>query len=121
MEKVQLRKDLDRPGYFWWESVLSGLFLSGALLAQAPPPEPASRQDAISALQAQKAKDIRPPEVARAEGLVRRFEELFLIDPSGFFPSFDSIYPGGGLTFGAGYRQFYGDNTFWQVRGLYSL
>jgi hypothetical protein len=52
---------------------------------------------------------------------VRRLEEQFLLDPSGFFPAFESVYHGGGLTLGAGYRRFFGDNTFWQVKGLYSF
>ena len=31
------------------------------------------------------------------------------------------MYQGGGLTLGAGYRKYYGDNTSWYVQGLYSL
>jgi Omp85 superfamily domain len=31
------------------------------------------------------------------------------------------VYSGGGLTLGAGYRQFYGDRTHWDVKGLYSV
>jgi hypothetical protein len=31
------------------------------------------------------------------------------------------VYHGGGLTLGAGYRQYYGDNTHWYVQGLYSF
>ena len=47
----------------------------------------------------------------------REFLEL----PSGFYPVFASVYSGGGFTLGAGYRQFYGDRTFWDVKGLYSI
>jgi hypothetical protein len=87
-------------------------------MAQAPP---VSRFDAISLRQAEKSRNTRPPQPDRLEALVLRAESLFLIDPSGFFPYFDSVYQGGGLTFGAGYRKFFGDNTFWEVKGLYSM
>ncbi len=102
--------------------ILTGLLLSGALLAQAPPePGPASREQSISVQQAVKAKKNETPKPSKAEQWVRRFQEIFLLDPAGFFPYFDSVYHGGGLTLGAGYRQFYGDNTFWEVKGLYSV
>jgi hypothetical protein len=100
--------------------VVAGIVLSNALLAQAPPPQPVSRLDLIATQQAEKAKASRPPTIDRAEEVVRKLESVFLVDPSGFFPYFDSVYQGGGLTVGAGYRQFYGDNTFWEVKGLYS-
>ena len=45
----------------------------------------------------------------------------FLTDPSGLYPFFGSVYSGGGFTLGAGYRQFYGDRTHWDLKGLYSL
>ena len=49
--------------------------------------------------------------------LKREFLEL----PSGFYPYFASVYSGGGFTLGAGYRQFYGDRTHADVKGLYSI
>ena len=58
---------------------------------------------------------------SKAEEWVLKAEELFLVDPSGFFPYFDSVYQGGGLTLGAGYRKFFSDNSFWDVKGLYSV
>ena len=45
----------------------------------------------------------------------------FLQDPNGFYPYFGSVYSGGGFTLGAGYRQFSGDRTPWDVTGLYSM
>jgi hypothetical protein len=102
--------------------LFSGALVAGMLFAQsAPPAEPASREEAIASEKARKAADSRPPERDRAEEIVLRAEKLFLVDPSGFFPYFDSVYQGGGLTLGAGYRRFYGDNTFWEVKGLYSV
>ena len=99
---------------------LSAAAFSGTLLAQSAAP-PASREEAYAVQQAEKERVSRPPKQDRAERLIRKVETLFLIDPSGFFPAFESVYQGGGLTLGGGYRQFYGDNTFWQVKGLYSL
>ena len=51
----------------------------------------------------------------------RRVSREFLEQPSGFYPYFASVYSGGGFTLGAGYRQFFGDRTHWDVKGLYSL
>jgi hypothetical protein len=82
---------------------------------------PVSRLDAISQQQAEKYRTSQPPKSDRVEALVERAEALFLLDPSGFFPYFDSVYQGGGVTAGAGYRKFFGDNTFWEIKGLYSI
>src|SRR5215212_10003355 len=94
--------------------------LSGTLPAQ-DPPAAASREETYSARQTEKARESSPPSRNTVERIVRKAEMLFLVDPSGFFPAFEGVYQGGGLTLGAGYRSFYGDNTFWQVKGLYSV
>lgn len=80
-----------------------------------------TRAGVIEAQQLQKSKVIRAPQPDKAEAIIRRFEGIFLEDPSGFYPFFGSVYHGGGLTLGAGYRQFYGDNTSWNIQGLYSF
>jgi hypothetical protein len=116
-----VRPDPLRVTVRWFACIVGGMILSSTLLAQGPSAEPASRMDSIALLQAEKAKVTSPPEPDRAEALIRRLEKIFLVDPSGFFPYFDSVYQGGGLTLGAGYRQFYGDNSFWEVKGLYSF
>ena len=105
-----------RCGVAGWAACI----VSATLAAQDPPPA-ASREETYSLRQAEKARESRPPKRQAAEEIVRRAEMIFLIDPSGFFPAFDSVYQGGGLTLGAGYRGYYGDNTFWQVKGLYSF
>jgi len=94
--------------------------LAGTLSAQSTSP-PASREEAYSLQQDEKARDSHPPKFSKAEEMVRKAEAIFLVDPSGFFPAFDSVYQGGSVTLGAGYRRFYGDNTFWQIKGLYSV
>ena len=105
----------------WCSVILVSSMLPTALYGQSAPVEPESRSESLSTLQAEKARVTRPPSADRAEAWVRKMEALFLVDPSGFFPYFDSVYQGGGLTLGAGYRKFYGDNTFWEVKGLYSV
>jgi hypothetical protein len=49
-----------------------------------------------------------------AEGAL--FEES-----TGFAPAMGSVYHGGGMGFGAKYKRYYGDNTFWSVKGLYTI
>jgi len=80
-----------------------------------------TRAGTFAVQQAQKSKVVKAPQPDKAEALVRRFERIFIEDPSGFYPYFASVYRGGGLTLGAGYRKFYGDNTSWHIQGLYSF
>ncbi len=84
-------------------------------------PEGETRAGILTVQQAQKSKITRAPQPDKAEALIRRFEGIFLEDPSGFYPYFASVYHGGGLTLGTGYRKFYGDNTSWNIQGLYSF
>ncbi len=80
-----------------------------------------TRAGIIEARQIEKSKATHAPQPDKAEGIVRRFEGIFIEDPAGFYPTFGTVYHGGGLTLGAGYRKYYGDNTFWNIRGLYSF
>ena len=80
-----------------------------------------SRNGILAALQAEKLKASKPYQPDRAEALLHRLEKMILLEPSGWYPYFSSVYPGGGLTGGAGYRKFYGDNTNWYVQGMYSF
>lgn len=80
-----------------------------------------TRADLIAEEQADKATRLRPYEPSAAERLVTRAGRMMLESPAGFFPAFGSVYAGGGLALGGGYRQYYGDRTFWDVRGLFSI
>jgi hypothetical protein len=62
-----------------------------------------------------------PYRPSRAEEIAAGVQRHLVETPSGPYPWFDSAYGGGGFTFGAGYREFTGDRTFWDARGLYSL
>src|SRR5689334_16501294 len=98
--------------------VISSLLFAGLAMAQQ---EAESRQAVVTGTQEEKAGELKPPQPDRVEALVRKFEKIFLETPSGFYPLFSSVYHGGGLTLGGGYRRFYGDNTSWNVQGLYSF
>ena len=80
-----------------------------------------SRAAVIAEEQAEKAKQLHPYEPSKAEQMFTRLTRGFIETPSDFYPSFGSVYGGGGFTLGAGYRRFYGDRALWNVRGLYSI
>jgi hypothetical protein len=108
------------------KTVLAALMMFGTLCVAAhgqegSVPAEESREATVAAQQADKAKTGRPPQPSKAEQWVRKFEGIYLEDPSGFYPYFGSVYHGGGLTLGAGYRKYYGDNTFWDLKGAYSF
>ena len=88
-------------------------------------PLPAFAQDTReaewAAEQAKKAAAQARYEPTRAEALLVTLKHKFLEEPSGFYPYFASVYSGGGFTLGAGHRQFTGDRTHWDVKGLYSF
>ena len=88
-------------------------------------PSPAAAQEAtrageIAAAQAEKARQLKPYVPNKAERIVSDLKAKLFEQPSGFYPWFDSVYSGGGFTLGGGYRNFYGDRTHWDARGLYS-
>jgi hypothetical protein len=102
-------------------TVLMLLLLSSRVAVSQDRAEEESRAGILAAQQAQKSEKSRPPEPDKVEAVIRRVERIFLEDPSGFYPYFSSVYHGGGLTLGAGYRKFYGDKTSWNIQGLYSF
>ena len=87
----------------------------------APASGQSSRAEVIAQQEAAKAKKLAPHTPNKAEALVGKIEEILLVSPSGFYPFFGSVWSGGGFTLGAGYRQFTGDNTFFDIKGLYSF
>ena len=80
-----------------------------------------TRTALIAAQQAAKAKAMAPPPLSKAELVTDWIQQRILTErPHGIIPYFDSVYGGGGLTLGAGYRQAFADHSLWIVRGLYS-
>jgi outer membrane protein assembly factor BamA len=114
-------------------ALLIPLALASAAMAQgtgaaviaetAPSARPADDQTrfaAIAAEQARKAGESTPDVPSAAERWATAVRRELLTEPSGFYPYFGSVYSGGGVTLGGGYRQFFGDRTHWDVKGLYS-
>lgn len=80
-----------------------------------------TREQEIADEQADKAKRLVPYLPTKAERILGRIQSGFVELNSGFFPYLGSVYSGGGFTLGGGYRQFYGDRSNWDVKGLYSI
>jgi len=106
-------------------SICTRAFVATAIListvAGTAAQEPSSRAAAIAAEQADKATKLAPPTPSRIERLVIDTRRRMVESPSGPYPYFASVYSGGGFTIGAGFRQYYGDRTLWNLRGMYSI
>jgi outer membrane protein assembly factor BamA len=79
-----------------------------------------TREGVIAAQQAEKATRLAPRVPSKAENLILAAEHMLLLEPSGFYPVFGSVYSGGGFTLGGGYRWFTGDRTNTSLSGMYS-
>src|SRR5687767_708140 len=97
-----------------WLSVASLLAMAAPTAAQE------TSAGVIAAAQAAKAERLQPYVPGKAERIAAGFKKRLFETPNGFYPWLDSVYSGGGLTLGGGYRRFYGDRTYWTGRGLYS-
>jgi hypothetical protein len=103
-----------------WAVIVSAVIASvGAAPAAAVAQE--TRTEEITKKQEEKAAKSQPYQPNRYERIMNRLEESFASPPSGFFPDFGSVYPGGGFTLGGGYRHFYAREAVWEIKGLYSI
>jgi hypothetical protein len=101
-----------------WSLALAILALPGA---SSPAVAQSSRTETIEAQQAEKAKELRPRLPPKGERIFKRVKDELIDEPSGLYPLFGSVYAGGGLAVGAGYRGYYGDNTHWDAKVLQSI
>jgi hypothetical protein len=102
--------------------IACALTIIGCLcLAPAAAAQEATRAQEIEAKQKEKSGKLAPYQPSRAEKFLARIEENFASPPNGFYPEFGSIYPGGGLSVGLGYRRFYAREAVWNIRTLYSI
>jgi hypothetical protein len=99
---------------------LVALALAVYAVAAVPVAAQETRAETIALAQAAKASKLAPYEPGKAERIAAAVKRQFVDSPDGFYPWFESVYSGGGFTLGAGYRTFYGDRSFFDVRGLYS-
>lgn len=79
-----------------------------------------SRAEEIARLQAEKATQLRPYEKSPGERGLEIAQQI-IIGGSGVYPWLGSIYPGGLLGFGGGYRQLFGDTGAFNVLGGWSI
>jgi hypothetical protein len=100
--------------------VAFGVFVVSPLL-------PATAQDSREALstdqQQKKAATAAPEPLNRAEVFFDQLEhgKWFLGVPRGWYPAIGTIYPGGGIAGGVGFRQHIGYDSFVDVSAMYSL
>src|SRR5215470_3960001 len=72
-----------------------------------------TRAETIARQQDEKAARLTPNEPTRGERIFLEVKRRYVDERNGFYPLLGSIYAGGGLAFGGGYRQYYGDRAFW--------
>jgi hypothetical protein len=82
-----------------------------------------TRADVIRQEQADRVKQLQPPEPNGVERLIDRLQDWGLIAgaPRGFYPWFGSVYPGGSFAAGLGARKPFGDDGAFNIFGGYSI
>lgn len=80
-----------------------------------------TRVGVIGQQEGERAKTAAPPVKSKAERVFDNIRNGMVESPDGFYPYLDTVYSGGGFTLGAGYRDFVGDRSTIDVRGLYSI
>lgn len=95
------------------------IYLAGTSVAHAQ----ASRRDEHALRQGQKAAIVRPVEKNAAEKIFDRLEDWGILTgtPNGLYPWGGSVYSGGGLALGAGFRRGFGDTGAVNLLGGYSI
>src|SRR5215813_3003355 len=82
--------------------------------------EPATRQAAVEAAEAEKAGELHPYIETSGERWMARVERMLSEAPR-WHPFFESAYYGGGLTLGAGYAHHVSPYNMLDVRGSYTI
>lgn len=100
--------------------VASGAFI----LLPLPSATAQTTREAVTAQQQQeKAATAAPEQPNKAEIFFDQLEQgkWFLGVPRGWYPIMGTIYPGGGMAGGAGYRHHIGYDSYVDVSGMYSI
>lgn len=103
-----------------WRAVTVATLLAIA----APASAQQTRTEAIEQAQAEKSKVLKPYVPNKAEKILELVESRAWLDPNflhGFYPTFASVYPGGGFTVGAGVRKYTGYYSHMDLRGSWSF
>jgi hypothetical protein len=112
-----------RPIKIRWAALVLVVGAS-ALLGTSKANAQESRADLIAGQQEAKSRELRAEEPDKIEQIITKMQKngwVLSANPRGLYPYFDSVYSGGGFTLGAGYRGYYGNYSFAEIRGLYSL
>jgi hypothetical protein len=81
----------------------SGHYPGGVALAQE------TRAETIAQQQENKSAGLTPEAPTRGEHIFLETKRRFIDERDGFYPLLGSIYAGGGLSLGGGYRRYYAD------------
>ena len=100
----------------WGVAAAFALATSAPLAAQ-------TRAEEIAKQQQARAESAKPDEPSKVERFFEQFEQgkWFMGVPRGWYPAFGSIYPGGGFSGGAGYRQYIGYDSYVDAAAMYSI
>jgi hypothetical protein len=103
----------------WTATVLIASFL----ISITPAIAQNTRAEVIEQEQAERVKQLAPPQPNGAERLLERLQDWGLIAgaPRGFYPWLGSVYPGGGFAAGVGGRKPFGDDGAFNMFGGYSI
>jgi hypothetical protein len=80
-----------------------------------------TRAEIIAREQAEKANRLAPYTPSGAEKGLEVAKKFLSAFGEGFYPAMGSVYSGGGFTLGAGYRHMFGDRSYANIVGLYSI
>jgi hypothetical protein len=80
-----------------------------------------TRAETIAQQQADKEGRMAPPAPNKAERIFVGIKKRFIDEANGLYPVLGSVYAGGGLSVGAGYRHYYGDRSLWSASGMWSI
>jgi hypothetical protein len=82
----------------------------------------ASRAEEIARLQAEKAARLRPYEPPAGERILNTVEGVLQgLEPQAFYPWIGSVYPGGSIGLGGGYRYGFGGSASFNALAAWSL
>jgi len=99
------------------------VLMASLVVTPAPTAAQETRAEAIRQEQAARQEALEPPRLNTAERVIDRLEDWGMLTgaPRGLYPWVGSVYSGGGLAFGAGVRQPFGDDGAFNVFGGYSI
>ncbi|HSP06219.1 MAG TPA: hypothetical protein VLR94_03535, partial [Acidobacteriota bacterium] len=98
-----------------WIAVLLALLMPRVVAAQE------TRTEEISKQKAEKSRHLKPYTEPKAERYLRMVESALTTQPVGWYPYIGSVYTGGLLAAGPGYRWPFGDTGAFNIYGAWSL